>query len=91
MEVLKAHYIISDYFISEGESVFFGVKSFDLLSSAIARQHVEFAGIQKWEDCYHKMATLLFGLDKNHAFEDGNKRTALLSLSLIHISEPTRP
>ncbi|WP_454895656.1 type II toxin-antitoxin system death-on-curing family toxin [Alloprevotella tannerae] len=86
MEVLKAHYIISDYFISEGESVFFGVKSFDLLSSAIARQHVEFAGIQKWEDCYHKMATLLFGLDKNHAFEDGNKRTALLSL-LLYINK----
>jgi death-on-curing family protein len=81
-EVLKAHYIISDYFISEGESVFFGVKSFNLLSSAVARQCVEFFGIQKWDDCYHKMATLLFGIAKNHAFEDGNKRTALLSLLL---------
>lgn len=81
-EVLKAHYIISDYFISEGEAVFFGVKNFNLLSSAVARQNVEFGGIHKWEDCYHKMATLLFGITKNHAFEDGNKRTALLSLLL---------
>ena len=29
-EVLKAHYIISDYFISEGDAVFFGVKNFNL-------------------------------------------------------------
>lgn len=81
-EILKAHYIISDYFISEGEEVFFGVKDFNLLSSAVARQSVEFAGIHKWGDCYHKMATLLFGITKNHAFEDGNKRTALLALLL---------
>ncbi len=81
-EVLKAHYIISDYFISEGEEIFFGVKNFNLLSSAVARQDVEFCGIEKWKDCYHKMGTLLFGITKNHAFEDGNKRTALLSLLL---------
>lgn len=82
-EVLKAHYIVSDYFISEGDMVLYGVKSFDLLSSAVSRQDVEFGGIQKWQDEYHKMATLLYGITKNHAFEDGNKRTALLSLLLF--------
>lgn len=82
-DVLKAHYIVSDYFISEGDQVVYGVKSFDLLSSAVSRQETEFGGIQKWSDEYHKMATLLFGITKNHAFEDGNKRTALLSLLLF--------
>lgn len=82
-DVLKAHYIVSDFFISEGEQVVYGVKSFDLLSSAVSRQETEYGGIQKWSDEYHKMATLLFGITKNHAFEDGNKRTALLSLLLF--------
>ena len=82
-DVLKAHYIVSDYFISEGDQVVYGIKSFDLLSSAVSRQETEFGGIQKWSDEYHKMATLLFGITKNHAFEDGNKRTALLSLLLF--------
>lgn len=81
-EVLKAHYIVSDYFVSEGDQILYGVKSYNLLSSAVSRQEVEFAGIQKWNDSYHKMATLLYGITKNHAFEDGNKRTALLSLLL---------
>ena len=79
-DVLRAHYIVSDYFLSEGDYVIYGLKSFDLLSSAVSRQEVEFGGFLKWKDDYHKMATLLFGLVKNHAFEDGNKRTALLSL-----------
>lgn len=82
-DVLKAHYIVSDYFISEGDQVVYGVKSFDLLSSAVSRQETEFGGVQKWSDEYHKMATLLYGITKNHAFEDGNKRTALLSLLLF--------
>lgn len=82
-DVLKAHYIVSDYFISEGDQIVYGVKSFDLLSSAVSRQETEYGGIQKWPDDYHKMATLLYGITKNHAFEDGNKRTALLSLLLF--------
>ena len=82
-DVLKAHYIVSDYFISEGDQVVYGVKNFDLLSSAVSRQETEFGGVQKWNDEYHKMATLLYGITKNHAFEDGNKRTALLSLLLF--------
>ena len=82
-DVLKAHYIVSDYFISEGDEIVYGVKNFNLLSSAVNRQDVEFGGVQKWQDDYHRMATLLYGITKNHAFEDGNKRTALLSLLLF--------
>lgn len=81
-DILRAHYIIADYFIEEGEAVVYGVKNYDLLSSATHRQVTNFGGIEKWETDFQKMATLLYGLVKNHAFHDGNKRTALLVLLL---------
>ena len=79
LDVLKAHYILSDYFLKRGEAVSYGVLKFDMLSSAVSRQYVEYDGKKKWEDDYSKIATLLFGLTLDHAFHDGNKRTALLS------------
>lgn len=85
LNILQAHFLIADFFLSEGENVFFGVKNYNLLASAVNRQFVEFAGIKKWENNYQRMATLFFGLTKNHAFEDGNKRTALLAL-LLHMN-----
>lgn len=36
-DVLRAHYLITDYFLSEGEQVVYGVKTPNLLYSAIAR------------------------------------------------------
>lgn len=82
LDVVKAYYILSDYFYREGEQLHFGIKSFNLLASAVARQEVAFGGCKKWVNEFEIMATLLYGLVKNHAFEDGNKRTALLSLLL---------
>ncbi|WP_455250380.1 type II toxin-antitoxin system death-on-curing family toxin [Porphyromonas sp.] len=82
LDVVKAYYILSDYFYREGEQLHFGIKSFNLLASAVARQEVAFGGCKKWANEFEIMATLLYGLVKNHAFEDGNKRTALLSLLL---------
>ena len=82
LDVLKAHYILSDFFLDNGEAVRFGVLRYDMLASAVHRQYVEFAGARKWNDPFHLMATLVFGLTKDHAFHDGNKRTALLSLLL---------
>ena len=79
LDVLKAHYILSDYFLKKGETVRFGLLNFGMLSSAVGRQYVEFGGRKKWNDDYHKIATLLYGLTMDHAFHDGNKRTALLS------------
>ena len=83
-DVLRAHYLISDYFLEEGEEIMFGVKNYDLLSSAVHRQATSFGDIEKWSTEFQKMATLLYGLVKNHAFHDGNKRTALLVL-LLHM------
>ena len=82
MDVIKAHFLIADYFMSEGEEVHYGIKNYNLLASAVDRQFVGYCGKDKWTDDYHKMATLYFGLNKDHAFEDGNKRVALLALLL---------
>ena len=84
-DVLKAHYILADYFTdptadAEIEKMLVGVRSFDLLASAICRQTCSYAGRMKYTDPLEICATLFFGLVKDHAFHDGNKRTALLTL-----------
>ena len=84
-DVLRAHYILADYFTDEtagieAESMLVGVRSYDLLSSAICRQVCSFEGHLKYTDPLEICSTLFFGLVKNHAFHDGNKRTALLTL-----------
>jgi death-on-curing protein len=48
----------------------------DLLESAAARP-INLWAYENEEDIVRLAATLLYGLAKNHAFEQGNKRTAL--------------
>lgn len=84
-DVLKAHYILADYFTdptaeAEVESMLVGVRSYDLLTSAICRQTCGYNGHRKYTDNIEICSTLFYGLVKNHAFHDGNKRTALLTL-----------
>lgn len=84
-DVLKAHYILADYFTDTSaggmsEKMLVGVRSYDLLASALGRQSVEFRGKRKYTNKLDICATLFFGLVKDHAFHDGNKRTALLIL-----------
>lgn len=84
-DVLKAHYILADYFTDElngypGEKMLAGVRDSNLLYSAICRQIVSNGEKIKYRDPLHICATLFFGLTKDHAFHDGNKRTALLIL-----------
>lgn len=79
-DVVRAHYLLVDYFYSEGQDMGgVGPKSIDLLSSAIARQVAGFGGKRKWIDDFDICATLYYGLIKNHPFHDCNKRTALLT------------
>lgn len=83
LDVLRAHFVVVDF--CRNENIDQGVggigpKSSLLLMSAVDRQHVEFGGKQKYPDVFHKISTLVFGLVKNHAFHDANKRTALLTL-----------
>lgn len=80
-DVLRAHFILADYFHDLGEDLhLFGVKNRDAFVSAINRQVVGFENQLKWSNVYEYSATVFFGLIKNHPFQDGNKRTALLSL-----------
>lgn len=79
-DVLRAHFMIADFFAKEGEGIGgFGPKDIHMLVSAIGRQHVSFGGQEKWTSVHEKAATLLFGMVMNHPFHDANKRTAFLS------------
>ena len=84
-DVLQAHYILADYFTDssapeEVEKMLVGLRNEHLLASALSRQTVTFAGRTKYTEPIDICATLFYGLVKDHAFNDGNKRTALLVL-----------
>lgn len=57
-----------------------GVKSLHLLESAVSRQHTGSGDFIKYDTAYSNCSTLVFGLAKNHAFHNGNKRAALLCM-----------
>lgn len=56
-----------------------GVANPNLLESALARQTSEYAGVARYSDLDGVAASLLYGLVCNHAFFNGNKRTALVA------------
>lgn len=62
-----------------------GVKNADLLESACTRPVTSLGDIEKYPTFPEKMAALFHSLTKNHAFHNGNKRTALVTLlSTLH-------
>ena len=81
-DVLQGYYFLIDYFesLNVDERMFAGLGNRNLLASAISRQFVAFGGFKKWNDPIFVSASLFYGLVKNHAFLDGNKRIALLML-----------
>lgn len=83
-DVLKAHYYLADYFLDNSsgavEKMSVGVRSFQLLGSAVGRQIVGYGGRQKYSQSLQICSTLFYGLVTDHPFVDGNKRTALLIL-----------
>ena len=84
-DVLRAYFILADYFTDDSggtpkESMLVGLRSEELLSSALSRQIISFGGKTKYSDPIDICSTLFFGLAKNHAFLDGNKRVSLLVL-----------
>ncbi len=89
-DVLRAHFLLCDYFVREGEDIAIaGPRNETLLGSAISRQSVGFNGQLKWNTPHQVTATLFYGLVKNHPFHDGNKRTALL-VALYQITKNGR-
>lgn len=55
------------------------VTDLGLADSAAARPRAGFAGEEFYPTVEAKAASLLFGLARNHAFVDGNKRVAVLA------------
>lgn len=79
-DVLDAHFMLADYFFERDEPMTYGIKSVQALVSCLDRQLVGYGRRTKWTSEFEIVATLYFGLIKNHAFHDGNKRTALLTV-----------
>ncbi|WP_182357297.1 type II toxin-antitoxin system death-on-curing family toxin [Tomitella gaofuii] len=55
------------------------VRDYGLLDAAVARPRATVFGIDAYEGDFEKAAALLQSLARNHAFVDGNKRTAWAS------------
>ncbi|MDE0171467.1 MAG: type II toxin-antitoxin system death-on-curing family toxin [bacterium] len=55
------------------------VTDLGLADSAVARPFASFGGEEFYPSIESKAASLLFGLARNHAFIDGNKRVAVLA------------
>jgi death-on-curing protein len=53
-----------------------GIRDFTLLHSGLERCKVTYAGEDLYPSILHKASALLHSLVMNHAFIDGNKRTA---------------
>lgn len=56
-----------------------GLRSSDLLDSATYRCQSPFGGRDLYPTIFHKAASLMHSLIKNHPFVDGNKRTGIYS------------
>lgn len=88
-DVLRAHYAIADYFNPDRGIGGVGPRDLNLLHSAVSRQGVAFERTEKWPKSIEKIATLMYGLVKDHPFHDANKRTALLAM-LYHLQKIER-
>jgi len=55
------------------------VRDFGLLDAAVARPQSTVFGLDAYPDIFLKAAALLHSIARNHAFVDGNKRTAWAS------------
>lgn len=83
-DVLRAHFLIVDYFYGKDSGLGgIGPRDKNLLHSALYRPHVSLGGVPKWTTEYEKAATLIFGIITDHPFHDANKRTGLLLLLLF--------
>ncbi|MFK5878285.1 MAG: Fic family protein [Flavobacteriaceae bacterium] len=81
--VKELHQLLSDnYGIFKGMEPISpaGVKNNHLLESAVFRQQTGSGKYYKYDDCFLNCATLAYGITKNHAFHNGNKRLGLLSI-----------
>lgn len=60
-----------------------GVRDLILIESAVERPKATFDRVDLYTDIFTKAAALMHSLLKNHAFVDGNKRTAYSSCGVF--------
>jgi death-on-curing family protein len=84
-DVLGIHRAVVDDFAATDDPISpSGVRSGDLLESAVGRQWVSHGGRLKHPEPTANAATLTFGLVCDHPFHNGNKRSALVAM-LAHL------
>jgi death-on-curing protein len=75
----------------------YGILDLGLLQSAVARPQATFDGQELYPNLFKKAAALLESLIGNHAFLDGNKRTAITAAGLFfrlngyHLTAQNKP
>lgn len=60
-----------------------GLRELGLLESAVMRPRATFGGQELYPGVFAKAAALFHALIHNHAFVDGNKRTAVVAMGLF--------
>lgn len=86
-EVLSIHEALcKDFAVADDPISPPGLRSRDLLESAVSRQLTWFAGRMKYDTVPANAASLTYGICCNHPFHNGNKRTALVSM-LCHMDK----
>lgn len=86
-EVLQIHEtLVADFSRSLDPISPPGLRSVDLLQSAVGRQFTGLGGVLKYPDPIDNAATVLYGLCNDHPFHNGNKRTALVA-TLAHLEK----
>ncbi len=79
----QTKYLILDEVIAIHDSMIelyggsFGIQNIGLIQSAISRPQASFGGIDLYPTIFDKASALFHSLIFNHAFVDGNKRTAM--------------
>lgn len=76
-DVLDIHNYVVEYFANT-DPISPGVLNENLLRSAMDRPFAGCPHEPKYSDYYLVAATYSFGIAKNHSFQDGNKRTAMV-------------
>src|SRR5689334_11837824 len=78
--LIEIHDVLTDWFSHDADPISPpGVKSNDLLESAAARPSQTVDGKDAYPTIFDKSAALFHSLINNHAFHNGNKRTALVA------------
>lgn len=85
--VVKVHEFLTEYFRESEDPISPpGVKDEGLLDSAVSRKDMTAGSKDIFEGVFNKAAALFHGIINNHAFYNGNKRSALLS-TIVYLGE----